>query len=387
MARKSIDALVTPAMVKWARDSIGMDLEQAAKKIGVSVEKLRAWESGDALPTIVQLREVGRVYQRPIAVFYLAAPPTDFEPMKYFRRFPGAAAATSSALNLAIRRALGRREVVAELTALLDGPAPQLSLRGSVSGDAADLARRARSQVLGVSIESQLGWTDPGEAFRAWRTAVEGAGVLVFQAPLRLSEMRAASIHESTYPIVLLNSKDLFPPARTFSLMHELGHLLVQEGAVCDLDLDDSDRLEVFCNAFAGELLVPEEALAAARVPKVKRSWTLDEIRGLARRLSVSGEVMFRRLVDTGRAPRGAYRAWRERREGLAPPAARTSGGNFYRNAIAQAGAPYFRLVLEAFHAERITASTLADYLGTKLDHVPKFEALVYGLAEGAKAK
>jgi F0F1-type ATP synthase epsilon subunit len=44
---------------------------------------------------------------------------------------------------------------------------------------------------------------------------------------------------------------------------------------------------------------------------------------------------------------------------------------------VSSAGATFVRLVLSAFHAELISASTLAGYLGVKLKHLPAIEQLV----------
>lgn len=381
---RSIESLANPTMLKWARESIGMDVEQAARKIGTTPEKLRSWEEGGERPTMSKLREAGRVYQRPIAIFYLDVPPKDFQPMRYFRRLPSAHAAASAALNLEVRRALGRREITLDLLSLLGESPPQISLKGTLNEDPAALARRARRDLVKIPIATQLSWKAEDVAMRAWRTALEAAGVLVFQCPLPLDEMRAASMHEGTYPIILLNSKDLFVTARIFSLMHELAHLLVRQGAVCDLDPADTDRLEVFCNAFAGAFLVPAEGLDAKLGPATQRAWQHEDVRELARQFSVSIECMYRRLVDTGRASASSYRGWRQRMEERGPPTPpKKGGGNFFNNVISRAGTPYVRLVLEAFHAERITASEVAEYLGAKVDHVPRFDAIVFGPGRG----
>lgn len=382
MAKKSTQALVTPAVVRWARESIGMDLQQAAKKIGVSVDKLRAWEEGSEFPTLAKLRDVGRVYERPIAVFYLDEPPKGFKTMKYFRRLPGAVLGPSAEFNIEVRRAVSRREVALEMAELVGDPASRLGLSGEPSKDPDDLAARARQELLRVTMKTQQHWSDEWQAFREWRTALEEAGVLVFQVSLPLEEMQAASIFEPRFPVILINSKQWSVPARTFSLMHELGHLVAREGAACDVDLDNSDSLEVFCNAFAGRILVPKSSLADAAGPAHLRAWSLDEVRALARTFWVSTEVMFRRLVDTGRASARAYSAYRASLPTVVPHR-RGGGGNYYRNLLARNGAPYLRLVLQAFREDRITTAQLADYVGAKVDRIRKIEALVYGL-EGA---
>ena len=90
MVARTLTALVEPAVLRWARESIGLTPLAAARKIGLSDETLvEQWEAGSAAPSIPQLREAARVYKRPLAVFFLSLPPDgNFDVMHDFRRFP-----------------------------------------------------------------------------------------------------------------------------------------------------------------------------------------------------------------------------------------------------------------------------------------------------------
>ena len=82
MAR--LKALITPAVIKWARQRSCYSLEVASKKIRVNPEKLKEWESGKSLPTMTQARKMSQAYRRPLAVFYLPHPPKDFRTSRDF---------------------------------------------------------------------------------------------------------------------------------------------------------------------------------------------------------------------------------------------------------------------------------------------------------------
>ena len=43
--------------------------------------------------------------------------------------------------------------------------------------------------------------------------------------------------------------------SKTFTLFHELGHILLNEGAITDLSLNPTWELEKWCNAFSAEVL------------------------------------------------------------------------------------------------------------------------------------
>ena len=61
-------AKVNNAVLLWARESARLEVEEAARKAQVKPERLEAWERGDALPTINELRLLGRAYKRPFAL-------------------------------------------------------------------------------------------------------------------------------------------------------------------------------------------------------------------------------------------------------------------------------------------------------------------------------
>jgi len=77
---KRIEAIVKPDLLIWARESAGFTKEDAANKLRIKLQRLEDWEAGASRPTIKQLRKLGQLYKRPIAVFYLDEKPTDFQP-------------------------------------------------------------------------------------------------------------------------------------------------------------------------------------------------------------------------------------------------------------------------------------------------------------------
>ena len=79
-------ALVEPKLLVSARQSVSLSLEGAARAGGVPIEKLESWEAGEAHPSIPQLKKLSGVYKRPLSVFFLPEPPSDFIALRDFRR-------------------------------------------------------------------------------------------------------------------------------------------------------------------------------------------------------------------------------------------------------------------------------------------------------------
>lgn len=381
------EALVKPELLVWAREDSGLEIEEVARKIGTSTGRVQDWETGDRRPTIRQLRELARVYRRPLAVFYLPEPPREFQALRDHRRLPGGQAREESyELRLAVREAHYLRDVALELYRELEQEVPQLGLEARAEEDPEEVGRRIR-QYLEIEREEQASWTAPYEALNAWRSRLEGVGILVYQATgVQLGEVRGFSIAEFPLPLVAVNVKDA-PRGRIFSLLHELAHVALRMGGLCDFHVEDSPRnadTEVFCNHVAGAALVPAGWLLEDPVVlehSTSPEWRDEELGMLSRRFSVSREVVLRRLLTLGRTTLEFYRKrraeylerYRQRTEGVG------GGPTWDRRAVARVGALFARLALESYYRERITASDLSEYLGVKLKHMAAIEKTVYG--------
>ncbi len=377
-------ALVTPSVLVWARQETGLDLDLAAHKLGVKPERLAQWEAGEKLPTIRQLLELGRVYRRNPAVFYLPASPAKAPPVHDFRRVAGAEVRPlSPELRYEIRLAFTRRDILLDLMDANSTPA-RLPRVPDMEVDPEDAAGAIRDH-LGITIADQQGWRSPDVALRRWREALERIGVLVFQTTrIDVGEMRGFSIWHERLPVVLINGADA-PSGRCFSALHELCHLILRDGGLClPGEEAGADRHEVTCNRIAGATLVPAAVLVADQVVVANagtQTWTDEQLRTLARTYSVSREMILRRLLILGRTTERFYRQKRQQfqeeqrareereRSGFAPP---------HAVALNRMGRVYARAVLDGFHEGRVSPSDLARYLGLKLRHLPEFEAAVY---------
>lgn len=72
---------INPAILVWARESAGLSVEEAAKKLALGdsneesdTEKLIELERGDRLPSRNQLGKFAKTYRRPLVAFYMNAP-------------------------------------------------------------------------------------------------------------------------------------------------------------------------------------------------------------------------------------------------------------------------------------------------------------------------
>lgn len=379
---KAAEALVTPAVLVWARESLDLSLAAAAKKLAVKPERLAAWEDGSKRPTVIQLRKIANAYKRPLAVFFLPSVPKDFQvAMHDFRRLPGdKPLGQPMALRLEIRKAVERRQVALELAKALEVELPDVVITCEMTEAPEVVAARIR-EALGVSIDQQRGWATNYEALNTWRRAVERLGVLVFHADqLAVKDARGFSINDRPLPAVVLNAKDV-PQARVFTLFHELTHLLLREGGLCDLH-EDAPRAagpdaEVFCNHVAGAVIAPASALSAepsvmGRSPRA--GWDEQEVEVLARRYWMSREAMMRRLTLIGAAPIAEYERYRAALANAPKKPPKPGFVSPPTKSLRNLGFFFTSLAVGAYREEVITGSDLADHLELKLKHLPKIE-------------
>jgi Zn-dependent peptidase ImmA (M78 family) len=315
---------------------------------------------------------MARAYKRPLAVFLMAKPPIEPPPPTDYRVDPDLAKERLSFETLiAVRRARRLQRLAVELLSdLQDKPRPTAFI-GALGNDPEEAAASVRA-ALGVQYETQRAWPGYYAAFREWRLAVESLGVLVFQFRLASADgVRGFSLSSPGAPAIVLASGD-YIGARSFSLFHELAHVLREHDGMCDMKVGRSaSASEVYCNRFAGALLVPAAALlahplvAGARRP---RSWTDDDLWRLRLDFKVSREVILRRLLTLDLTTDGYYR--KKRDEWLKAAARRTasSGGGMTaaERAVVERGPRFTALVLESWSSGRLSESEAADYLSVR---------------------
>jgi Zn-dependent peptidase ImmA (M78 family) len=378
---KSAKALMNHKLLAWARLSAGMPVEVGATKIGVTPEQLRSWEEGASRPTVNQLWTISRVYRQSFAAFYLATPPEDFRPPIHdYRRLPGREPGQLlSELRFDIREALDRRAALLEIYADAGEQAPAFNEQTTLRRNPDHVGERIR-ELTGVKFALQSRWRDPRVGFNHWRSAVESIGILVFQSKtVEVAEMRGYSVAEFPLPIIVVNRKDSYA-GRTFTLLHELVHLMLRGGGMCDLAygrrLSVQDReVEVFCNAGAAAALLPRADFlthAHVRAHSGPR-WSDDELESIARDFASSREAVLRRLLTLGRTNRAFYEAQRSRF--LREQESRKKPNGFVplaRDVVSIAGKPFVARVLAAYDDGRATSTEVFNLLGVKLDRLPE---------------
>jgi Zn-dependent peptidase ImmA (M78 family) len=374
VGRRSPELAVNPRVLVWARESAGVTPDEAAKRAHRVVEDFEAWEQGEARPTVSALRELAKLYRRPLAALLLPEPrptpvPADF-------RAGDKKGKLSRDTLLSLRRAVRLREIAHEL----DGGEQRLQLGSTgsaqLTASSAEEAAVEERTRLRISREAQSGWSDYYEAFRVWRGVVEELGILVFQMHMPVDEVRGFSLSEETPAAIVLNSAD-FVGARIFTLFHEYGHLLLGRGGICFPESDqrptpNEREIERFCNRFAGAFLIPkDELLNGSLVASLatERPYPSDAMfNPLTSRYRVSRQVIWYRLRHLGLISDGVFRAkWDEWM--TQPKPKRSSGGGGLSSVdrcLSERGTRFASMVVEAERRGVLDFADAIDSLGIR---------------------
>jgi len=136
-----------------------------------------------------------------------------------------------------------------------------------------------------------------------------------------------------------------------------------------------SREIEIFCNRFAAEALVPSDDFAQYQGV---HAWTDEQVETIANRYSVSRESILRRALDWGRVSQEYYR--RKAAEWAAQTSrVRSDGGHFYATQATYLGEAYLSLVFSHHQRGRLSSEDLPDHLGMKAETAMKLEDYFLG--------
>jgi len=363
---------INPTLVTWARERLGLSLDDVAGKFA----HIADWETGAALPSYPQLEKLADELKLPIAVFFFPEPPTLPPIRESFRTLPDTEfEKIPRQVRVLLLKAKAMQLNLAELT-LGQNPSRRLitrdlRLRSSISPEL--MATRVRAY-LGVNINEQYSWPDDDRALKTWRNLIQECGIFIFKDAFGTEDYSGFSLYDDVFPIIYVKNSS-YKTRQILTLLHELAHIVFRTSGIDTIDdryiprLDEQQkRIEILCNRFAAEFLVPADAFQAAMID---RDYTAATAELLAARFHVSREVIYRKFFDAAEITHDEYvratRLWNSQKK-------QGSGGNYYRTKIAYLGREYLSLVFSQYHKNRIDDEQVAEYLDTKQRNVGTLE-------------
>ncbi len=365
-----------PAVFVWARNRADYSQGEVAQSLKVSIQKIIAWESLIAAPTVNQARQLADLYGRPFLEFFAKEIPEVVETnlVPDFRTQHNTVVDHENRILKEVQ-AWGEMQRLNTIDLYeINGDIPPTlpaRLKATIKDNPEAIAAIVR-EILDFPIDRQLSLRGPEKAnlVRKIRSKFEDIGILILKnSDLGKCNARGLCIYNELLPIIILGNEA--QNGSTFTLCHEFAHIILGQSAVSDgiQKRIEVNAIEAWCNRFAGAFLVPEITLKKFINPNRKLpEISDDDLAKLASRFSVSRHAMLVRLVQLNMVDADYY--WQTKRpQFLEEERNQKSGGrniyygSRYRN---KNGDLYTGLVLEAWSNNRITNHNAAEFMGIK---------------------
>jgi Zn-dependent peptidase ImmA (M78 family) len=302
---------INPIILAWARETSGLDIEDAAKKLQLkdtktasATAKLKAYESGEVEPSRSLLQRMAKQYRRPLLTFYLDRPPEKGDKGEDFRTLPESVQPTENAQVDALIRDIRARQSILRDTLIDEDEAVSHGFIGSMStSEGAQKIADSIRQTISFDIAAYRDAPNTGEAFKYLRSKVEDIGVFVILAGnlgshhsnIDTTIFRGFVVSDEFAPFIVINDQDS-KSAWSFTLLHEMAHLwLGQTGVSGSLDENMIERL---CNDVAAEILLSADQISLDDFRSSDFSELAEKISDYARAVNVSSSMLAYRLLS-----------------------------------------------------------------------------------------
>ena len=364
---------VNPNILKWAIGSSGWREEDISKKLKVSQNIFSGWLRGETNPTLNQLEDLAKTVKRPLAVFFLSEAPKEKPLPKDYRMLPEKAGKFDKKTILAIRRARRLQKISKELSENLNANLNKLIPTIKQSEDTKKTAEKYREEFK-FDAEKQKKFKTPYEVFNYLRDLIEDKNIIVFQISMPIEDARGFTLVDDSPAVIVVNSKDPIE-ARIFTLMHEFGHVLLNESGVSmpenALFIKNPENVEKWCNNFSSAFLLPE-ALAKSEFSQNK------DVAKLSRAYKLSKAMLFYNMYRFNFISKQQYDAFidKYKPEIQKPKEKSEKKGGFRPTAdkqcLSERGQKFVSLVVTNVDKGFITHSDALSYLSIKSKNLDK---------------
>ena len=344
-----------PEILKWARETAGLELGEAAKKLGfrdskkrTAIEKLERLESGQDLPTNAQLNKMAKAYFQPPMVFYLPKPPGRGEKGEDFRTVSQQEADPkgNARLNLLTRDIKAAQRLVKEVL-LEDSEEPLPFVNSASVSFGVESVARDIVEEIGFNLDTFRSERRVRDAFAYLRQQIELSRIFVLllsdlgshHTTIPVEVFRGVAFADSIAPFIVINRKDAVS-AWSFTAIHEVAHIWLGKSGVSGMFGDQA--VERFCDRVAGAILFPSIDRAAMDVGRQSKfEHVVSRIDSVADRVNLSRSMISYNLWLDGYIDQ---ETWERLRLQYANQWAQTAERERERNKLSSGGPSYYTL-------------------------------------------
>jgi Zn-dependent peptidase ImmA (M78 family) len=391
---------VNPNILKWARETAELTLDEAAKKLDINEargvpgsERLALYEAGETEPSRPLLLRMSKQYRRPLLAFYLSAVPSAAKRGEDFRTLPLEHSRAQDALvDALIRDVRARQEMARALLEEEDEAVPRPFVGSMSMRDGAESVLQSIRETLDLELDryrhDRTGGDHGSAGFAYLREQAEKRGVYVLlignlgshHTSLDVETFRGFALADKIAPIVVINDQDSVT-AWAFTLLHELCHIWLGQTGVSGANA--TNDVEQFCNDVAGRFLLPGKEIGTLSYLRgTSLDGVLAAVNNFAERRSVSRSMVAYKLLrediidrDTWIDLSALFRTqWRNARQDQRERNKERDGGpNYYVVRRQRVGEALLNLARRMMASQALSPSKAAKLLGVK-------PANVYGM-------
>lgn len=384
-----------PEIIKWARESSGLSLDEAAKKLNLKSSKqsgasiLSDYESGEKEPTSKKVGEIAKLYHRPLLTFYLTKPPVIQKKGEDFRTVPDSIPLEANGnVDAIVRDIFVRQSIVRE--ALIDSDDSEVKdFVGNLNGmpAVADAVAYIYKR-FNISPSEFRRQGTAHDAMGYLRKQVENEGVFILlignlgshHSSVSTSYFRGFAIADKIAPFIVINDNDS-KAAWSFTLLHELAHILIGESGISNTSV--SHKIEKYCNDIASNILLTAEDLSTIKIDDPSN---FDELSAVLQEraafYNVSPSLIAYRLLRDGRM---SHNEWEEisnyfkelwMQSKVKNQDEKKSSGSFYMTKRHKTGGALLKVVKNSILEGVITETKAGKVLGVSPGNVARMVGL-----------
>ncbi len=266
--------------LKNARTMRGYTLQTLADQLGVSKQMISKYESGKSMPDSPNLIKLAKILGEKVDYFFRSSE-FNLQNLKFRKQ----ASLSKTEVNAMIAKILKQTENylciedILNLKSEFDNPMKDLNIHSFT--DAEDAANALRKL-----------WNLGIDPIHNIITLLETNEIKVIEVEPQNQKFDGVSAFiDNKFPIIAINKN--FPIERKrFTLLHELGHLLLNIGE----QFDDKAH-ENLCNRFAGAMLLPSEIIFE-EFGRQRSKISLTELMNFQKQFGISISAIIYRLSD-----------------------------------------------------------------------------------------
>lgn len=381
---------VNPDILIWARESAGLSVPEAARKLKLGSKKtsgeqiLQDYESGKRAPTSKKLAEIANQYKRPITMFYLNKPPSRGETGEDFRETNNSQLEEfRGPVGALIRDVFVRQSIIK--SALIDAEDDEIIDFVGQGGSfpSIDAAKSQISEFLSLDIDEFRKKRNAHDAFSYLRESVEKKRFYVLligdlgshHSRIPADVFRGFALSDPICPFIVINHNDA-KSAWSFTLLHELVHIWVDKSGISDNSTEN--KIEKYCNDVASQILVEDKEIDTLNSEiKSFDGNAFRAIQSFAAKFNVSGSMLAYRLFKRSHISQDAWASlskefkdlWIKEKE-KDKNKSKTSSGNYYATQKHRAGSALIKIIKRSLYEGVLTETKAGKALGVQSGNV-----------------